>query len=586
MSIPYTDSRRLTGPNLYFTSAGAALETAIAEPVDDALLQRWRHNLCDLRQALHWPQADVVLRRHASGVSLAFAAPPDQLYAAVAGNEWAWCDALDLPVASDMPALDGVSDRAQALQVLQQLAAKEARPAAVALLQAAQAHGLPCLLDEEALSIGSGIGARIWPVQALPAVQDVPWTDLHAIPTALVTGSNGKTTTVRLIAAMARVAGLVTAHSCTDGIYIDNVLAEGGDYSGPGGARAVLRQPQTQAAVLETARGGLLRRGVEVTGAQAAVITNLSEDHFGEYGIHDLYGLAEAKLLVRHALSDAGWLVLNADDARVRRAGVASQRRVAWFALDAAAIPSDGVATCHVRDGHLLLRHAGVVHDLGAVAAMPLTLDGHARYNIANLAAAALAATAMGIPAQAIANTCTTFGTAPEDNEGRMHRCQLGGVEVVIDYANNADGLQQVLQAADTARGKGRLAVMLGHAGNRADADYRALARIAVDNGADLCLLRRHDDYLRGREPGAVAAVIADELQRLTGDAQRWRIDADEVESVRAALAWARSGDLLLLVVHSHDARLQAIALLQRLQRDGWMPGQPLPPRENAIPHD
>lgn len=586
MSIPYTDSRRLTGPNLYFDTTGAALETAVSIPVDDVLLQRWQHNVRDLLQALHWPQADVALRGHASGVSLAFAAPPDQLYAAVAGNEWAWCDALGLPVTCDVPALDGVSERVQALQVLQQLAADEARPAALALLQAAQAHGLPCLLDDDALSIGSGIGARVWPAQALPAVQDVPWNDLHAIPTALVTGSNGKTTTVRLIAAMARAAGCTSAHSCTDGIYIDNVLIEGGDYSGPGGARAVLRHPQARAAVLETARGGLLRRGVEVTGAQAAVITNLSEDHFGEYGIHDLDGLAEAKLLVRHALSDAGWLILNADDARLHRAGVASQRHVAWFALDAAAIPGDGVATCHGRDGRLLLRHAGVLHDLGAVAAMPLTLDGHARYNIANLAAAALAATAMGIPAQAIAHTCATFGSEPEDNEGRMHRWQLGGTEVVLDYANNADGLQQVLQAADTARGKGRLAVMLGHAGNRADADYRALARIAVDNGADLCLLRRRDDYLRGREPGAVAGIIADELQRLTGDAQRWRIDTDEVESVRAALAWARPGDLLLLVVHSHDARLQAIALLQRLQHDGWMPGQPLPPRQDGIAHD
>src|SRR5690606_4543156 len=143
-----------------------------------------------------------------------------------------------------------------------------------------------------------------------PMPDDVPWQDLHAIPVALVTGSNGKTTTVRLLTAIAVAHGWHTANSCTDGLYLDGALIEGGDYSGPAGARSLLRDRRTQAAILETARGGLLRRGLAIKRADVAVVTNVSPDHFGEYGIHDLDGLADVKLTVARAIDADGILVL------------------------------------------------------------------------------------------------------------------------------------------------------------------------------------------------------------------------------------------------------------------------------------
>src|SRR6185312_7572714 len=122
-----------------------------------------------------------------------------------------------------------------------------------------------------------------WPLTQLPLAETLDWASLHAVPVALVTGSNGKTTTVRLLSAMAQAHGWRTGHSCTDGVFVDGRAIEAGDYSGPAGVRA---------AILETARGGLLRRGLAVQQAQVAVVTNVSDDHFGEYGIHDLAGLA------------------------------------------------------------------------------------------------------------------------------------------------------------------------------------------------------------------------------------------------------------------------------------------------------
>ena len=189
-------------------------------------------------------------------------------------------------------------------------------------------------IDDDTLSIGEGRGSRAWPSGALPAPAAVPWAALQAIPKALVTGSNGKTTSVRLLAAALRAQGLHVGHSCTDGVFVDGVAIASGDWSGPAGARSVLRHPQVEAAVLETARGGILRRGLAVTRADVALVTKISADHFGEYGVHDLDDLAQVKLTVARAIDARGLLVLNADDAVLRCHAALLTCPLAWFARD------------------------------------------------------------------------------------------------------------------------------------------------------------------------------------------------------------------------------------------------------------
>jgi UDP-N-acetylmuramyl tripeptide synthase len=174
------------------------------------------------------------------------------------------------------------------------------------------------VLDEGELTLGTGVGGRSFGLANLPGAAQVPWDRLSDIPTVVVTGSNGKTTTVRLIAACARANGWRTAYNCTDGVFLDEEPLASGDYSGPAGACMVLRSPEAQAAIVETARGGILRRGIAVSQADAAVVTNVSSDHFGEYGIDDLAGLASTKLSVAAVVAPAGLLVLNADDAQLR----------------------------------------------------------------------------------------------------------------------------------------------------------------------------------------------------------------------------------------------------------------------------
>ncbi len=203
------------------------------------------------------------------------------------------------------------------------------------LIAAAHQRDLPVLLDDDDLTIGEGTGARTWPILALPAVDSLPWHALHAIPVALVSGSNGKTTTTRLVAAMCEANGRRTAYSCTDGVFVGGEAIASGDYSGPAGARAALRDPRAQAAVLETARGGILRRGLALERAQAAIVTNISADHFGEHGVGNLDELTDTKLVVARALVADGVLVLNADDTALLGRAHRVSARIAWFAVDA-----------------------------------------------------------------------------------------------------------------------------------------------------------------------------------------------------------------------------------------------------------
>jgi cyanophycin synthetase len=560
----FADSRRLTGPNLYFAVPGAVLEVEAAT-IDEALLERWRRNVDAARASLGWPRdAPCVVRRHARGAALALAAPLDQLFSATEVNEWAWLAALhesdahalhDLAIAHAPGHPSGV-DREAALHTLRLHAATEADPALLALADAAGAHARRLLVDDDEVSLGGGGGARRWPRAALPAPVQVPWDALHDIPVALVTGSNGKTTTVRLLAALLHARGLRVGYSCTDGLFRDGERREGGDYSGPAGARAVLRDPQAQAAVLESARGGMLRRGLALDGADVALVTNVSVDHFGEYGIHDLEGLADVKLIVARGLRPDAPLVLNADDPLLRARAPRDGTPLAWFALDDAhellqAQRRAGGDTCGVAAGRLLLHCRGATHDLGAVAAMPLAFGGQATYNVANLAGAALAAAALEVPPATIAAVLARFGSARRDNPGRLQHWTVGGVHVFVDYAHNPDGLRGLLQVAAAHRtAGGRLGLLLGQAGNREDAEIRALAATAAAFAPDRIVLKELPGMLRGRAAGEVTVLLRAALHAAGVPESALQLEPDEETAARGLLAWARAGDAVVLPLH------------------------------------
>jgi UDP-N-acetylmuramyl tripeptide synthase len=269
-------------------------------------------------------------------------------------------------------------------------------------------------------------------------------------------------------------------------------------------------------------------------------------------------------------------LVLNADDdvLREKAASLAGRLdgampRLGWFALDydrqdLRQHRAKGGATCGVRDDRLRLGWQGHEHDLRAVADMPLTLLATARYNVANLAGAALAAVALGVPPATIAEVYGRFGRDPADNAGRLMRFEVNGAQVLVDYAHNPDGLRAVLGVARALRGGGgRLITLLGHAGNRRDEDIAELAHVAASFAPDLVVVKEDEGHLRGRQPGEVPEILRRALLEagLPPDAVTLRMT--EAAAAQCALDAARPGDAVALLMHSAAAREAVLALLR-----------------------
>ena len=583
----FEDSRRLPGPNRWFATPAVELTALTAATRDVAALEFWAQRVRSQCAALGWPDPQPLSRRHARGATLAFTAPAHALLTATEINEWAWeraagaCGALAAEgITPTQPATD---DMAALVAIFAARADAEISRPLARLRAAAATHHVPVFDDDDSVSLGAGSGSRCWPRAALPLPMDVPWPRLHDVPTALVTGSNGKTTTVRLLAAMATAAGFDAGYCCTEGVFVAGESVAHGDYAGPAGARAVLRHPRVRLAVLETARGGILRRGLAVARADVAVVTNISADHLGEYGVENADDLATVKLVVARAVAHGGVLVLNADDpvvmAGAARLPHATAARCALFAQERdhpalVALRSAGGSTCGVAQGHLVLDQGDASHDLGALTALPLTLAGAARHNVENAAAAALAAAGLGLPLAAIRDTLARFGSRPQDNPGRLACWTHRGATVLVDYAHNPEGLAQLLQVARTlaarpaapgaepAQAHARLGLLLGQAGNRDDAAITELARTAARFAPDRVVVKELPLMLRGRAPGDVPALICQALYAAGVDTGRVTLLPDEEAAALELLAWARPGDVIVLPVHTTAVRERLTARL------------------------
>src|SRR6202035_5200704 len=334
-----------------------------------------------------------------------------------------------------------------------------------------------------------------------------PTTLSPTMPVIAVTGTNGKTTTVRLIAHLARAAGHTVAYTTTDGVYRDQELIEAGDYSGFSGAAKALAQPGIDFAVLETARGGILLRGIGTTHNDVAVVTNVTEDHLDQYGIRTIDQLAEVKGTITRITRPDGWDVLNADDPRV----LAMRRQAAgrpWlFSLDAdhraiRTTLAEGGRAISVLDGALVVmssrRH---VQRLLPVVDVPVTLAGISSNNLRNAMAAAAAALGAGIPEAAVVEGLRSFVLDPERSPGRANLFEIGGRVVVVDYAHNEEGMRGLIEICQGLRvPAGRVLLAFGSAGDRTNAIIHRLGYTAA-RGPDQVAIAELHRYLRGRDP-------------------------------------------------------------------------------------
>jgi cyanophycin synthetase len=567
------DSRRVPGPNLLWDRPGAVAEVTCPDELAEPFVAAWAAQARRMLDGVGWTEEQVVARRFPHGASVAVSAPIDGLLSATEINEWAVASAAARVLGDHAPQY-GV-----AAKKIRRMIRREARPALVAIHRAAAAHGVTCLHDPEEVSVGSGTGAVTWPLTAIPAPDEVDWRHVHDVPIVLVTGTNGKTTTVRLLAAVARAAGRVAGFSSTDTVTIGDETLDRGDWAGPAGARLVLRDRRVEFAVLETARGGILRRGLAATRASAAIVTNVGEDHFGEWGIHDVRSLAETKLVVARAVLPGGRLVLNADDPVLVELSRTTSAPLMWISHEAASpvvwrhLEAGGDAAW-VERGSLMLSFGGTSCDVMPVADVPLAMGGAARHNVQNaLGVVALAAVA-GLPLDAIRAGLGAFRNTPADNPGRLNVYRFGDVTVLVDFVHNPHGMDAMARLAAALPARRRL-VVLGQAGDRDDDALRALARSTFRMRPDRVVLKEMEAYLRGRAVGEASGVMEAEFRALGVPPDDIVHAPSEYEAVRTALAWARDGDLLFLPTHAERERV--LQLLDRLHAADWRAGDSLP---------
>lgn len=413
-----------------------------------------------------------------------------------------------------------------------------------------------------------GLRMHLFPGQGTPrpvaqAIVDhlIPPPSTARIPVVAITGTNGKTTTARLVAHLLRQAGYRVGLAATDGVYVDGTLVMPGDTTGPRSAETVLSDRRVEAAVLECARGGLRRQGLGFDGCQVSCVLNVGADHLGQDGVETLDDLAHVKSIVVEATLADGAAVLNADDARVRTMAARTAAEKVFFSRDPGSAglfwPMSRRAVVE-RGGFVVYRDGARERRLVSIRQLPLAFGGASLPMVENALAGAAIGLALGLDPEQVAESLTKFAGDDRSNPGRMNFWSVGGCRLLLDYGHNPPALVGLL---NTARNlcQGRLLGVICSPGDRRDRDIRALGEVA-GRGFDRVWIKEDED-LRGRRPGEAAALL-DQGVRIARGRVPAVIASSEPEAVRAALSAARPADLVILLYESYG---RTTALLRSL---------------------
>ncbi len=411
------------------------------------------------------------------------------------------------------------------------------------------------------VNAGPGFRMHVAPSEGMPRDVAGPVIDMlfpadspTRVPIAAVTGTNGKTTTSRMLAHILKMTGFTVGMTSTDGVYIDGKLTVSGDMTGPKSAHMILRDPSIDAAVMETARGGMIRSGLGYTHCNVAACLNVSSDHLGLRGIDTLEQLAEIKRVPIEIATNAA--ILNADDPLcLQMADYTDAERLCYVTMN----PSHALVKQHIRaggeafvleqalNGHMIAIYDGETHTpLLWTHLIPATIEGRAMHNVQNAMFAAALAYNMGINIEDIQHGLRTFDSTFFQARGRMNIYDEHPFKVILDYAHNPAAVKAICDLVDRFDVEGRKIIVLAAPGDRRDEDIRDIAEIAVGH-FDHYVCRR-DDNTRGRDGDEVPVMLKDKLLEEGVQADAIEVIPDEQEATRRALEMADSGDLVLVL--------------------------------------
>jgi cyanophycin synthetase len=546
MRLELDEARRLTGPNLLWDHPGAILDVFIDDIDKNEVVNVWQKWIATLLTDFGWQQ-QTTYRLHSEGANLALSAPMDALYCACDLAELAWdCCVAELKG-------EPLPNWQQRLTELHDELAEELNPTLISLLHEAHKHGVSCITDDDDVNLGMGASSHTWPARELPELKDIEWHKYQDIPRVFITGTNGKSTSVRLASHIAKAAGFVAGVTSTDFIRVGDDIIDTGDYSGPGGARMLLRDPRTELAFLEVARGGILRRGIPIDSVDAVLITNVASDHLGQYGINTVEELAETKFVVAKGLNAKGTLVLNADNELVIEQGLKLDKKICWYSTDESnpliqsQITSGGAAV-FIRNQHIVYAVGNQEENIAPLEQVPMTLNGAAEHNVQNALGVVGLSKALNLPTEAIKAGLKDFGSNAQDNPGRGNIYEINGIKVLVDFAHNEHSMRAVVKTINQLPAKRKIA-MFSHAGDRSDKEIRSLTHAVIELDASLYVVTELEHYLRGRELGEVPQIVGNYLLQQSIPPEKIQYVADVLEGAKIAMDFAQPGDVVLLFV-------------------------------------
>lgn len=371
------------------------------------------------------------------------------------------------------------------------------------------------------------------------------------IPIISVTGTNGKTTTVRLISHILKSAGNHVGFTTTEGIYIGNELIMKGDMTGPYSTRVILRDPSVDCAVLEVARGGILREGLGYDFSDVGVVLNVSEDHLGLKEIDTLEEMAHVKSLIVEMVKEGGCAVLNADDRIVAEMSDRTKAKVFYFSLnkDNPVIQrhrQKGGTCCVLDEGVLTIFKGDIVIPVIEVAEIPMTLEGRALFNVQNCLAATAVLYAIDVRINDIASGLVTFHPTYHQNPGRLNFMNIGHFQVILDYAHNAASYDAIMSMLDKIEAREKIGVITAP-GDRRDMDMEQMGARAARTLTKIIV--REDDDKRGRQEGEIADILTRAVLKEGFNPSNIQTILNEKEATLFALKSAEPGDIVLILV-------------------------------------
>jgi len=436
-----------------------------------------------------------------------------------------------------------------------------------------------------------GFRMHVAPSKGIPrnvaaAVIDMlfPNDKTHRVPVISITGTNGKTTTTRLLAHIFKQTGKVIGYTTTDGTYIGEYLVEAGDNTGPQSAQLILQDPTVEVAVLETARGGILRSGLAFEATNVGIVLNVAADHLGLGDIDTIEQLSHLKSVVAEAVYPDGYAVLNADDQRVAAMAQRTKANIAYFTMNPESelvrnhIEKGGVAAIY-ENGFLSIFKGDWTHRIEKVDHIPLTMGGRAPFMIANALAASLAAFVQNVSIEEIRAGLNTFRASVNQTPGRMNLFNLGKHHALIDYAHNPASYEALGGFVRNWTSGQRIGVV-GGPGDRRDEDFVMLGKLA--SSIFECIIVKEDDDTRGRKRGSAADLITQGIREANPNCLH-EIILDESEAINKALDLATDDSLVVILPESVSRAIKLIKARGVIEEENPIKYDSVTPKDKQV---